>query len=105
MKLLRVYLGEKDFEKGIPTAEYIMKLAYKEGMKGVTILKGIMGFGKKRHIHRSDFFSISEDLPVVIDIVDEAEKINMFVEKLKELNFDGLIVEFPVVAHYMESKE
>ncbi|ABR30058.1 hypothetical protein SU69_00965 [Thermosipho melanesiensis] len=101
MKLLRIYLGEKDTFKGKPVFEHILKLAYEEGLKGITVLKGIMGFGHKRHIHRSDFFALSEDLPIVIDIVDEKERIDSFLEKVKELPFDGLVVEFLVNAHYV----
>ncbi|ANQ53299.1 hypothetical protein XJ44_02015 [Thermosipho affectus] len=104
MKLLRIYLGEKDVHFGKPVFEYIVKLAYDEGLRGITVMKGIIGFGHKRHIHRSDFFSLSEDLPIVIDIVDEKNKIDMFLQKVKELNFDGLIVEMPVNAYYMEKK-
>ncbi|MBO8161283.1 MAG: DUF190 domain-containing protein [Thermosipho sp. (in: Bacteria)] len=105
MKLLRIYLGEKDVKGGKPLAEYIVELAYKSGLNGITVCKGIIGFGKKRHIHRSDFFTLSEDLPIVIDIVDEKEKIAEFIEKIKLLNFDGLIVEVPVNAYYVEKKE
>lgn len=105
MKLLRIYLGEKDSKSGKPLAEYIVELAYKEKMTGITVCKGIMGFGKKRHLHRSDFFTLSEDLPIVIDIVDEKEKIESFVNKIKDLNFDGLIVEIPVNAFYVGNEK
>lgn len=105
MKLLRIYLGEKDTIEGITAAEYIMKLAYKSGLSGATIFKGIMGFGKKRHVHRSDFFTISEDLPIVVDIIDEKEKIDEFVERVKSLDFEGLIVEIPINVYYMEKKK
>lgn len=92
MKLLRVYFGEKDKHRGRPLFEYLTRLAYEEGMKGVTVFKGVMGFGEKRHVHRSDFFSISADLPMVVEIFDTDEKIATFIEKVKELKFDGLVV-------------
>ncbi len=91
MKLLKVYLGEKDKHGHRPMFEYIVEMAYKMGMKGVTVYKGIMGFGCKRHMHRSDFFSLSPDLPVVMEIVDDEEKIDKFVEEIRHLDFDGLI--------------
>lgn len=97
-------MGEKDTKGGKPLAEYIVELAYKSGMSGITVCKGIIGFGKKRHIHRSDFFTLSEDLPIIIDVVDEREKIEKFLEKVQSLEFDGLIVEIPVNAYYMEKK-
>jgi hypothetical protein len=102
LKLLRIYLGEKDKKGGKPLAEYIVKLAYEKQMVGITVCKGIMGFGKKRHIHRSDFFTLSEDLPIIIDLVDEEEKIDNFEKEIKDLNFDGLIVKIPVEAYYVE---
>ncbi len=91
MKLLKIYLGEKDRYGHKPLFEHIVEVAYKTGMRGITVYKGIMGFGCKRHIHRSDFFSLSPDLPIVIEIVDEEEKIRKFVEEVKEFDFDGLI--------------
>ena len=91
MKLLKIYLGEKDRYGHRPLFEHIVETAYKTGMRGVTVYKGIMGFGCKRHIHRSDFFSLSPDLPSVIEIIDEEEKIREFVEVVKGFDFDGLI--------------
>jgi len=91
LKLLKIYLGEKDKHGHKPMFEHIVEMAYKMGMRGITVYKGIMGFGCKRHIHRSDFFSLSPDLPVILEIVDDGEKIKGFVEKIKNLDFDGLI--------------
>ncbi|QTA37311.1 DUF190 domain-containing protein [Thermosipho ferrireducens] len=105
MKLLKIYLGEKDRIHGKTLAEYIVELAYKNGIRGVTVCKGILGYGKKRHIHRSDFFTLSEDLPITVEIVDEDEKVSEFLNIVKSLDFDGLIVTYPVNAFYMEKKE
>lgn len=92
MKLLRIYLGEKDRHGGKPLFEYLVKQAYELGMKGVTVYRGIMGFGHKRHIHRSDFFSLSPDLPIVLEIVDEEVRINEFLRELDGIDFDGLVL-------------
>ncbi|PLV57118.1 DUF190 domain-containing protein [Thermotoga sp. SG1] len=92
MKLLKIYLGEKDKHKGKPLFEYLVKRAYELGMKGVTVYRGIMGFGHKRHIHRSDFFSLSPDLPIVLEIVDEEGRINTFLKELDGIDFDGLVL-------------
>ena len=91
MKLLKIYLGEKDKHGRKPMFEHIVEMAYKMGMRGITVYKGIMGFGCKRHMHRSDFFSLSPDLPVILEMVDERDKIDKFVEGIRELDFDGLI--------------
>jgi hypothetical protein len=91
MKLLKIYLGEKDKHSGKPLFEYLVKRAYELGMKGVTVYRGIMGFGHKRHMHRSDFFSLSPDLPIVLEIVDEEERINLFLKEIDNIDFDGLV--------------
>jgi len=79
----------------------LTKLAYEEGMKGVTVFKGVMGFGEKRHVHRSDFFSISPDLPMVVEIFDTDERIATFIEKVKKLEFDGLVIILDVEDFHM----
>ena len=56
-------------------------------------------------MHRSDFFTPSEDLPIIIDLVDEEEKIDEFEKEIKKLNFDGLIVKIPVDAYDMENEK
>ncbi|PLV58044.1 DUF190 domain-containing protein [Thermotoga sp. KOL6] len=91
MKLLKIYLGEKDKYSGKPLFEFIVKRAYELGMKGVTVYRGVMGFGHKRHIHRSDFFSLSPDLPIIIEIVDSEEKIHVFIKEIENVEFDGLV--------------
>jgi len=105
LKLPRIYLGEKDSKGGKPLTKYIVELAYRKHMVGITVCKGIMGFGEKRHMHRSDFFTLSEDLPIIIDLVEEEEKIDEFEGEIKKLNFDGLIVKIPVDAYYMENEK
>ena len=104
MKMLRVYLGEKDTCKGKSMAEYIVKMCYEEGLKGATVFKGILGYGEKRHIHRSDFFSLSGDLPIVVEVIDEKDKIEMIIEKIRELPFDGLLMTMDVMAEHIEKK-
>lgn len=93
MKMLRVFMGEKDHHKGIPMHEYILKLCYQKGIAGATVFHGIMGYGRKRHIHRSDFFSLSGDLPIVIEIIDKKENIALIRDEISQLPFDGLMIE------------
>lgn len=104
MKKLKIYLGEKDSCKGYPMYEYILKLSYKLKISGATVYKGIMGYGKKHHIHRNDFFSLSGDLPIVIEIFDSKEKIRTLRDEIEKLPFDGLIATQDVEVIYKTKK-
>lgn len=90
-KLLRIFIGEQDRWNGKPLYEEIVMLARKEGMAGATVLKGIMGFGCKSHMHTAHIFRLSEDLPMIIEIVDSEEKISKFMPHLDEMVKEGLI--------------
>ena len=90
-KLLRVFLGESDKWHGRPLYEEIVLLARKEGMAGATAVKGFMGFGRNSHMHTAKILRLSEDLPIIIEIVDSAEKINGFITHLDVMVQDGLI--------------
>lgn len=90
-KLLRVFIGEADKWQGEPLYEAIVLLAKKEGMAGATVIKGFMGFGCKSHMHTAKLLRLSEDLPIVIEIVDSEEKINKFLPRLDEMVQEGLI--------------
>lgn len=96
MNFLRIYLGESDHCGHEPAYKHIVKLCYDHGLKGVTVLKGFMGFGEKHHVHRADFFTLSEDLPIIIEVIDEKEKIRKLIEEIKKCNFDGLAVYWDV---------
>jgi PII-like signaling protein len=90
-KLLRIFIGEQDKWEGRPLFSAIVILARKEGMAGATVLKGMMGFGRKSHLHTATLLRLSEDLPIVVEIVDSAEKINAFLPYLDKMVQDGLI--------------
>jgi PII-like signaling protein len=90
-KLLRIFVGEADKFNGKPLYEEIVLLAKKDGLAGATAIKGFMGFGCKSHMHTSNILRLSEDLPVVIEIVDSEEKINQFIPKLDIMVKEGLI--------------
>lgn len=90
-KLLRVYVGEHDRHEGRPTHEAILHLARAEGLAGATVLRGIAGFGRSSRIHSAKILRLSEDLPVVIEIADAAEKIDAFLPKLEPLVQGGLV--------------
>ena len=90
-KLLRIFIGEQDKWQGQPLYEAIVHLAKKEGMAGATAIKGFMGFGRKSHMHTAKILRLSEDLPIVIEIVDSEEKINKFIPHLDVMVKEGLI--------------
>jgi len=90
-KLLRIFIGEQDKWHGQPLYEAIVNLARKEHLAGATVLKGCLGFGCKSHMHTAKILRLSEDLPIIIEIVDSEEKINQFLPHLDEMVKEGLI--------------
>jgi uncharacterized protein len=109
-KLLRVFLGETDKINHIPVHEKIVAEARKQNLAGATVYKGIMGFGGNSIIHSAKFLELSEDLPLVIEIVDQQKKIEAFipiVEKIfEEANCGGLItIEKAEIIKYTTTKK
>jgi PII-like signaling protein len=90
-KLLRIFIGEADKWNGKPLYEEIIFLAKKTGLAGATAIKGFMGFGCKSHMHTANLLRLSEDLPIIIEIVDSEEKINQFIPQLDMMVKEGLI--------------
>jgi len=79
--LLRVFIGEADKHEGKPLYEWIVLKAREQGLAGATVLRGMMGFGAKtRQIHTFRFDTLSEDLPIIVEIVDTSEKLTQFLE-------------------------
>lgn len=81
-KLLRIFIGESDKIKGVPAYEKIVLLAREKGLAGATVTKGIMGFGKNSIIHTAKILRLSEDLPMIIEIVDKLDRIEDFINDL-----------------------
>lgn len=89
--LLRVFVGESDTWHGRPLYEAIVRRAREQGLAGATVLRGIEGFGAHSRLHTSRILRLSEDLPVVIEIVDSAERIEAVLPQLDEMISEGLI--------------
>src|SRR6186713_1666509 len=89
--LLRVFIGESDRHNGRPLYEVIVGEARKRGLAGATVIKGFMGFGAHSRIHTAKLLELSQDLPIVIEIVDAPEKIEAFMPDLETMVGDGLI--------------
>ncbi len=94
-KLLRIFIGESEKFKGSPVYEKIVLSAREHGLAGSTVIRGVMGFGRNSIIHTSKLLALSSDLPIIIEIVDEIEKIENFIPFLNEIfetsNCAGLI--------------
>ncbi|MCP3681360.1 MAG: DUF190 domain-containing protein, partial [bacterium] len=89
--LLRIFIGESDKYEGRSLYEVIVEEARKSGMAGATALRGFLGFGANSRIHTSKVLRISEDLPVVVEIVDVKDRIDAFIPKLDKMIGEGLI--------------
>jgi len=89
--LLRIFIGENDRYKGRPLFEAIVLRARELHLAGATVLRGPMGFGANSHLHTAKILRLSEDLPIVIEMVDSPEKINAFIPELDHLMRDGLV--------------
>lgn len=95
-QLLRIFIGESDRHHGRPLHEAIVLRARELGLAGATVLRGIMGFGAKSCLHTAKILRLSEDLPIIIEIVDTAEKIDQIMPFLDETVTEGLITLEPV---------
>ncbi len=84
-KLVRIFLGELDRSQRRPRYERIVREAKAVGLAGATVLRGIEGFGEAGHLHTVRLLRLSEDLPVVVEIVDSPERINDFLEDASDL--------------------
>ena len=90
--LLRVFIGESDKCEGKPLYEWIVLKARERGLAGATVLRGMMGFGANtRQIHTFRFDTLSEDLPIIVEIVDTSEKLDEFLELIEPRIKAGLV--------------
>ena len=108
-KLLRIFVGESDKIGSIPVYEKIVLEARKFELAGATVFKGVMSFGGRSRIHTSKILRLSEDLPLIIEIVDEVKKIEAFIPFLdnifEEANCGGLItIEKAEIIKYKANK-
>ncbi len=89
--LLRIFFGEADRHDGHPLHEAIVMKARELQMAGATVLRGPMGFGHSSRLHTSKILRLSEDLPLIVEIVDTEEKINAFLPVLDTMMGSGLV--------------
>lgn len=91
-KRLTVFVGESDRHGHTPLATEIVQRAHAAGLAGATVLRGVEGYGRSNHIHTTRILSLSDDLPVVVIIVDRDEAIQSFLPVLDELVTGGLVI-------------
>ncbi|GBD39217.1 hypothetical protein HRbin37_01488 [bacterium HR37] len=89
--LLRIFIGEADTYKGKALYEQIVLKARELNIAGATVIRGIMGFGANSRIHTAKLLRLSEDLPIVIELVDSEENINRLIPFLNEVVKEGLV--------------
>ena len=90
-QLARIYVGESDRYEGRPLYQAIVERLRKEGIAGATVIRGIEGFGAHAHLHTTRLLRLSEDLPVLIEVVDTEDRIQHVLPLLDEMVNDGLI--------------
>lgn len=94
--LLRIFIGESDHWHGKPSYEAIVLKAREAGLAGATVFRGAMGFGAHSRLHTYKILRLSEDLPIVIEIVDSQERIDAFIAQIDQIVQEGLITMEPV---------
>lgn len=90
-QLLRIFVGENDRWDGKPLYEAIIQTVRQHGLAGATVLRGIAGYGANSAIHTTKILRLSEDLPIVIEIVDKPEQIQAILPILDEMVTEGMI--------------
>jgi uncharacterized protein len=90
-RLLRIFIGESDTWHGRPLYQAIVQRVREEGLAGATVVRGIEGFGADSRLHTSRILRLSEDLPVVIEIVDTTDRIERVLPMLDDMVGEGMV--------------
>ncbi len=90
-KLVRIFVGESDRWDGRPLYEALVQTAREMGLAGATVLRGVEGFGARSVVHTARILRLSEDLPMVVELVDTPAKIEDFLAVADEMVADGLV--------------
>jgi len=90
-QLLRIFIGESDRYEGQPLYEWIVRRAREAGLAGATVLRGLEGFGAHSRMHTAKILRLSQDLPIVVEIVDTPERIEAFIPLLDRSVEEGLM--------------
>ena len=90
-QLLKIYIGERDQYRGTPLYHAIVVKARQMGIAGATVYRGLEGFGGASRVHTANILRLSEDLPVIIEIVDSPERIATLIPELDQMVGEGLV--------------
>ena len=102
-KLLRIFIGESDKREGLPLYEWIVRKAREQGLAGATVLRGLEGFGARSRLHTAKLLRLSSDLPIIVEIVDTASKIESFLLLVDDAVEEGLATIEKVEVHLYRS--
>ena len=89
--LMRIYVGESDKWHGETLYQAILELLRQEGFFGATVLRGVAGYGSSSRVHTEKILRLSQDLPIIVEVVEAAEKINAILPRLDEMVDGGMI--------------
>ena len=103
--LLRIFIGESDKREGKLLYEWIVLRAREEGLAGATVLRGMMGFGAHSRLHTFKIERLSQDLPIIIEIVDTREKLESFLSIIDSEIEEGLATLEKAQIHFYRSGE
>ena len=103
--LLRIFIGESEKVAGKPLYQRLVEEAHTSGLAGATVWRGMMGYGASSRIHTSKILRLSQDLPVIVEIVDTREKIEAFLEEIDSLIKGGLATLEKAQVHFYRSTE
>jgi len=98
--LLRIFIGELDKVGHKPLFEAILERSRELGVAGCTVIKGIMGFGASSVIHQDHLFRLSQDSPILLEVVDFREKIHALLDQIRPMLQGALVTEEKVVVHH-----
>jgi PII-like signaling protein len=105
--LARIYIGEADHHDGRPLYEVIVRFLRDRGVAGATVFRGIEGFGANAHLHTSRILRLSEDLPILIEVVDQEDRLRAILPDLEAFVVDGLVTleRVEVIAYRARSRD
>lgn len=104
-KRLTIYVGESDHHEHKPLYKAIVETLREKGIAGATVVRGIEGFGKTSRIHTAAILRLSEDLPIVIQVIDKKERIESVLPVIEEMVAKGLVtIEDIEVVTYISEK-
>jgi len=102
-QLLRIFIGEGDRHEGMLLYEWIVRQARENGLAGASVMRGLEGFGARSRIHTAKILRLSEDLPIVIEIIDTPEKIDAFLPVIDGAISEGLATTEKVMIKFYRS--